>query len=55
MKYILIIVCLIVSFRTLTFARFNWGQDNKRAAVGSVTLALFTIAGPLILLFFERL
>jgi hypothetical protein len=55
MKYVFIIVCLIVSFRTLTFARFNWGNNNKRAAVGSVALALFTIAGPLILMFTERL
>ncbi len=55
MRYVVIIFIMVIAFRTLTFARTNWNRNNKRAAVGSVTLAVFTLAAPLILMLFGKL
>lgn len=54
MKVAGIIFIMVITFRTLTFARSNWYRNNKRAAVGSVALAVCTLAGPLILVFLDR-
>ena len=54
MKYIVIIFIMVISIRTLTFARSNWNRNNKRATVGSVILVVLTLAGPLILVLSGR-
>ena len=55
MKYILMIFVSVIAFKTLSFAVFNWKVKNKRAAVGTIALALLTLAGPILLMIFDKL
>ena len=53
MNIVIIVIAAAVSFNTLTFARFNWNKENKRAAIGAFVLSIFTIAAPVILILLD--
>ncbi len=46
MLYLIIIFLLIVSFYTLTFAKYTWDQGNRQGAVSIIILALVTLIFP---------
>jgi len=52
MKYIVFIFLLILLFYLLSFAIYNWRNNNKIAAIGSAVLGIAAFALPLVLIFF---
>ena len=50
MKYIIMIVPLFVTIHLLSFARYNWSKKNKKAAIGSVFIALAAFILPFFVL-----
>lgn len=50
MLYIVMILPLFVSMYLLSFAKYNWNQKNKKAAIGSVIIAIAAFVMPLFIL-----
>ena len=46
-----LLLLLVISVHTLSFAKYNWDRGNKRAAVGAALMALISIALPAIVMF----
>jgi len=46
MSYFAILILLIASIHPLSYAKFNWDQKNKLAALGAVFLAVCEVAFP---------
>jgi hypothetical protein len=52
-EYAALIVLLGIFIHTLSFARFNWRKNNKKATAGAVILAFISAAFPVYMLFFR--
>ncbi len=50
MQYIVMILPLFVSIYLLSFAKYNWNSKNKKAAIGSVIIAIAAFVMPLFIL-----
>jgi len=48
MLYLIIIFLLVVSFYTLTFAKYTWHKGNISGAIGVIFLALVSLVFPAI-------
>ncbi len=51
MKYPIIILILIILIYPLSFAMYNWNNDNKTAAIGTVLITLASLILPFYILF----
>lgn len=54
MTYILIVLLIIPSLYTLSYAKYCWHRNNKKAPVGAVLLSLSSITIPAVLTFIKR-
>ncbi len=52
MKYIVAVFLSIMLFYFLTFARYNWKNDNRIAAIGSAIMGCVAFGTSIFLLFF---
>lgn len=51
MKYFLIIIGILPSIYLISFAKFNWKNNNKTAAIGAILLAAVAIILQILFLF----
>ncbi|KNY28828.1 hypothetical protein [Pseudobacteroides cellulosolvens] len=51
MKYILILLILLPSIYTFNFAIYSWKKKRRPSAIGSVLMAIISVALPIFLLF----
>lgn len=49
MIYLIIIFLIIVSLRTLSFAKYIWGSGNKQGSISVIILTVITFTFPVIL------
>ncbi|HZK35075.1 MAG TPA: hypothetical protein VFD33_07185 [Bacillota bacterium] len=47
MKYMIMIIPLFVSMYLLSFAKHSWDNQNKKAAIGTIVIAIAAIVMPL--------
>jgi hypothetical protein len=53
-KYVLLVPLLLLLLYLLSFAKYNWTQKNRLAAVGVLILCLAAAALPVFVLFFGK-
>jgi phosphoglycerol transferase MdoB-like AlkP superfamily enzyme len=51
MKYPIIMLILILLIHPLSFAKYNWDNNNKTAAIGTVLISLVSLILPFYILF----
>lgn len=51
MKYLIIIFLTLLLIYLLSFARYNWTNNNRLAAVGSLIIGLAAVILPLYIMF----
>lgn len=54
MKYVVMILILIPSLYTLSFAKYNWKKKNRMTAAGAAIAAMVSIILPAVLLYVYR-
>lgn len=52
MKYVISMFLFVMLFYILSFARYNWRNNNRFAAIGSAVLGIAAFGIPFMLLFF---
>lgn len=52
MRYVLSMFLFVMLFYFLSFARYNWTNNNRFAAIGSAVLGLAAFGIPFMLIFF---
>lgn len=54
MKYVVMMLILMPSLYTLSFAKYNWKMKNRMAAAGAAIAAIVSIILPAALLYVYR-
>lgn len=50
---LVIVILLLISIRTISFAVWNWKHDNKPGSIMVVLVCLATLALPVYMVFFK--